>query len=106
MRNDHLAAFSQFGVALGKFALNLHGTVDRIDNAIELRQDIIPRRIDNASSILLGKVIENGTVGFDCSDGSLFIVTHESAVALDVSAENGGELALKTLIGHRCTPNG
>jgi hypothetical protein len=33
-------------------------------------------------------------------NGGFFIIAHESAVTSNISAENGGEFALKTLIVH------
>src|SRR5262245_13078691 len=43
--------------------------------------------------MLLNKRGHEGAVGGEGSDGGDFIVAHEAAVALDVGAEDGGELA-------------
>jgi hypothetical protein len=37
-------------------------------------------------------------------DRGLFILAHQAAVPLDISAENSGELALNRLCGHEITP--
>ena len=100
----HLAIVGQLGVALGKFTLNLNGTVDRIYDAAKLRKDVVSRRIDDTSPILLGEVIDGGAVGFEGADGGLLIIPHQFAVTLDVRAENRRKLALKTLIGHGAPP--
>jgi hypothetical protein len=51
--------------------------------------------------ILLGNVIDGGTVGFAAVGGGLLNVTQASAVAFDVCDEHPHRLMLKTSTYHR-----
>jgi hypothetical protein len=50
--------------------------------------------------VLADKTADYLTVGCQRLDGGFLIIAHESAVTNNISAENGGEFAFKTLIVH------
>ncbi len=49
---------------------------------------------------LLDKVSHSVSISGQRANSGFFIITHESAIAFDVGAEDSGEFTLKTFLGH------
>src|SRR5712692_1416813 len=96
----HLAGRWQRSVAGFEVVLNRDGTLHRIDHAGELREQVIPRGVHHAAPMRLDVCGHHLAVGGEGADGGHFIVAHEAAVALDIGAEDGRELALDAGEGH------
>ena len=59
--------------------------------------------IYHPAAVLLDEIEEGLFVGFEGGYRGRFVVLHEAAVAGDVGAENGGELAVKAFLFHANT---
>src|SRR5262249_30395215 len=82
--------------------LDLNRTLDSRHHAREQRQQAISLRADHAASILLDESSHQFvTIGGEGANGSEFVLAHETAIAFDISTENGNELALRSR-GCRC----
>jgi hypothetical protein len=74
--------------------LNRYGTLHCIDHAGELREQVIPRRVDHSTPMRMDVCGHHFTVGGEGADGGHLIFAHEAAVALDIGAEDCRELPL------------
>src|SRR5215475_10276961 len=74
----HLAVVRQVRVFGFQFLLDLHRTT---------------HGIHHPAAMLLNKRGHDLPVGSQGADGGFFILTHETAIAFDISTEDGGELA-------------
>jgi hypothetical protein len=73
---------------------DLDGALHRINDAGEFGEDTITGGIDEAPVMLLDARIDYFAVKGQGSERQLLIFPHEAAIAVDVGAEYGGELAL------------
>ena len=87
----HFADVRQIGISFCQIALNLNGTVYRINDTAKLCQDVISRCVYNASAKLLYKVGYGVAESGQCADGCFFIIVHEPAVAFNVGTKDGGQ---------------
>src|SRR5262249_26577569 len=92
-------------ITLGHAALDLHCTAQCVDDTSELCQDAIAGAFDDPSSVFTDFGIdERGSVALQLGKRTLFVGAHQSAVASDISRENGREPSLDPLVGHLGTP--
>jgi hypothetical protein len=80
--------------------LGLHCAAHGVHDARKLCKQVIPDGVHHAASVLFDHLAHDLPVGRQGGDGRFLIVFHEAAVALDISAENGGQLALRTFGTH------
>jgi hypothetical protein len=52
----------------------------------ELRQDVVPRRVHDPTSILLDKTCEGRAISGNGAHSRLFVLSHERAVTLYIGA--------------------
>ena len=76
---SHLAGGRQLIVARSKCGLNVGGAPHRFHRAIELRQDRIPGRIENASAMHGHQRLEYLSVTSKYPERLLFILAHQAA---------------------------
>jgi hypothetical protein len=76
--------------------LNRDGTLYRIDGAGKLGQQVITRRIDDPTVMLLNERGYHFPISFEGVNRGLFIVAHEATVAFDIGAEDSGEFTFHT----------
>src|SRR5215813_7879533 len=88
----HLAVVRQVRVFGFQFLLDLHRTTHGIDHTGKLGQQVIAGRVHHPAAMLLNKRGHDLPVGSQGADGGFFILTHETAIAFDISTEDGGEL--------------
>ena len=73
--------------------LDIDGALHRIDHAGELGEHAVAGRVHEPPVMLLDERVDYLAVGRKGAESRLFIFPHEAAVAEDVGAEYGGELA-------------
>jgi hypothetical protein len=85
--------------------LDFHCAAHGVDHAGELGEQVIARRIDYATTMVLDQGGDHFTVGSESANGGFFIVPHETAVPGDVRAEDRRQLAFHPdggrLVRHR-----
>jgi hypothetical protein len=74
--------------------LDLDRALDRIHDAGELREHAVTGGVDEPAAMLLDEGVNDFAIRGKCLQRRLLIFPHEAAVAVDVGAEYGGELAL------------
>jgi hypothetical protein len=84
--------------------LNLDSALNCVHNAAKLSENIISRSIHTPSVVILNEVSHHFFVSIQGADGPFLILTHETAIALDIRTENGSEFALDFLPGHGVSP--
>src|SRR5688572_26290842 len=89
----HLAARLDPGVARGEFVLNGNRRPHGLDNARELGQEAVARRIDDAPAELADHRQYDCLLLLEIAYCACFIRAHQGAVARNVCREDGGELA-------------
>jgi hypothetical protein len=94
------AALTQFRISFSQVALDLNRAVDRIHHAVKLSKDIIPREVQHPAPVLLDEMGHCGSVGGGGSDGCLFIIPHQVAVAFNISTQDGGQSSFELLCVH------
>jgi hypothetical protein len=62
---------------------------------------LLPRGVNESPPVLLDEGVDNLAVGRQTAECRLFVLPHEAAVAVNVGAEYGGELALHDLTPRR-----
>jgi hypothetical protein len=92
----HLACGGQLSVSRFERALNRDRTLHGIDRTGELGQEIIPGRVHHSAAVLRDEGSHHLAVSSEGADRRFLILPHEAAVAFDIGAENGGELAFHT----------
>src|SRR5688572_3555933 len=95
----HPPILRQLGIFRLEILLNLHRAAHGIDYTGELGQQIITRRIDYPSAVVLDEGRDHDTIGRESANGGLFIIPHKAAVASDVSTDNRRQLASHTDCG-------
>ena len=58
----HLPVIRELHVAASEFALNFDGTLDRLHRAVKLRENIVARRIDDATFVPAYEVAKDRAV--------------------------------------------
>jgi hypothetical protein len=96
----HLPGRRQIGVARLKRALNVDGTLDGVDDADKVRQDVVARRVHDAPAVAGDRGADDLAILRERADGPQLVLTHETAVAFHVSAQNRGKLALSRALVH------
>jgi hypothetical protein len=105
--DDHIAqvhAYPELHPSLGcdarvlnlESSLDLDGAIYRLDHAGEFRQHAVTGRIDESPAVSFYERVDNLAMGRQGAKSRSLIVTHEAAVAINISAEDRGELALHT----------
>ena len=82
------------GVSLRHSALNVDGALNRVNDTPEFRQQPVAHELEDAS--VVGRYLrpdEFNAVILQALEGPRFVLSHQSAVADDISGKNGGELA-------------
>jgi len=92
----HPALRRQLRVFSAERGLNIHRAVHRLDHAGELGQNAIAGGVYEAAVVLLDQAVDDLAVSGQSSKCRLLISPHEAAVAVDVGAEDSGELAFHT----------
>src|SRR5262249_53827793 len=93
------------GIALRHPALNLDRATQCFDDAFEFREDAVAGALDDPSAMLVDLGVEElASVGFQPRERALLVGAHQSAVAGDVSRENGRERPYDSLGGHLGMP--
>ena len=92
----HPALGWQTGVFSLEGGLDLDRALDRIHHAGELRQYAVPGRVYESAVVLFDEPIDYRAMCRQGADRRLFVLPHEATVAVDVGAEDGGELAFHT----------
>jgi hypothetical protein len=80
--------------------LDLYGAFYGIHDTCKFSEDVVARRIHYSPPVLTNKLRNRCPMllqGFDCG---LFVLTHETAVTLDICTEDGSELTFGYLGGH------
>jgi hypothetical protein len=90
----HPAMIRKFRIASPQLLLDLDGSAHRVHDAGELSEQVVPRSVHHAPIVFLDDLSHYFAMGGQGGDGRLLIVLHEAAVALDVGAEDRGELPL------------
>jgi hypothetical protein len=100
----HLPVFRQIGVPGLQLVLDGHPTLDCIDHARKLGQEIVARRVYHSTPVLLDQGEHHLFVSLKGPDGCRFVFTHQPAIPGHVSTKNGGQLTLEVLSVHGITP--
>src|SRR5262249_33536763 len=85
----------QFRILVPQRALNRNGAINRLDHTSEFGQNTIAGRVDQASAMVLDKAIYDFAIGRQSTQRRPFILTHETAIAVNVGAQDSGELTLR-----------
>ena len=91
------------GIAGGHPALHVDGTTDGIDDAGELGQQPVARRLDQ-SSVMLGElgIEQKGAMGLQLPDRAFLVGAHQPAVAGDIGRQDGRKPPVQTLACQGC----
>ena len=92
-----VSRFPLWYIALHHRSDPVHG----IHHTGKLGQNVITRRVHHPASVLLNELGHHRTVGGYGANGSLLILSHKTAVTLDIGSKDSGELALKIFCNHR-----
>src|SRR5262249_43638427 len=93
------------GIALRHPALNLDRATQCFHDAFEFREDAVAGALDDPPAMLVDLGVEElASVGFQPRERALLVGAHQSAVAGDVSRENGREPPYDSLGGHLGMP--
>ena len=85
--------------------LRFSSTLDGIDDASELNQKPVARRLDDAADMLGNMRFDDFfAVGLELGKRSRLISAHQTAIADDICAEDGGESTFFSLRGHWSSP--
>jgi len=90
----HAAIDREVSVPGFELLLDLDRAAHGVDHTGKLGQDAIARRAHDTTMALMNKGIGDLAVGLQGAQGGFFIRAHETAEALHIGAEDGGELAL------------
>ena len=83
------------GVAGGHTALDLDRASDGIDDARELDERAVPHELENSAAMFGNQRVEKlDPQCLEGGEGAHLVLTHEAAVANNVSNQNGGEATL------------
>ena len=94
-----------FRIALGHSALDVDGAAHGIDDAGELGQQPVARRLHQASAILGDLGIEQGRpVVPQLADRAFLVGAHQPAVAGYIGGQNGREPSLQAVVRQRISP--
>ncbi len=86
----HPARRGQLGIVAHQFALHLDRTLHRFHGARELGEDVVSRRIDDASVMLAHVRVDDLAAPFDVADGGMLVLGHHAAIAAYVGAQDRG----------------
>jgi hypothetical protein len=100
---DHLALRWEHRITRSYGALDGDGTLHCLHRAGKLSQQIITRVIHHPPPILPNERGHEAAIGRQGTDSGCLILVHESAVALDISTENGRKPAFQA---HRADVTG
>ena len=89
------------GIAIGHSTLNIDGAAHSIDNADELHQNPVARRLDDTAA-MLGDLRVDQFLAMDLEivKRTLFIARHEPAVAGNITSQYRGKSALDAIVTH------
>src|SRR5207237_5724478 len=83
-----------------QFALAVDRALYCVDDAPELRQHVVARRVHHAPAMAGHGGRDDRAILGDGANGRDLVVAHEPAVAFDVRAQDGGESALDGTPAH------
>src|SRR4051812_10352078 len=91
----------KLSIPLLQFLLDGDRTAQSFDDTVKLSQQVISGRVDDSAAMLLNQGSHNLPVGGESTECRFLVFAHQTAIALDVSAENRGESAGDSLGIHR-----
>src|SRR5207245_2314400 len=97
----HPARGGRRGVPRLEFALDVDRALNGVDDAPELRQHVVARRVHHAPAMAGHGGRDDRAILGDGANGRDLVVAHEPAVAFDVRAQDGGESPLDVTPAHR-----
>src|SRR5207237_1165785 len=91
----------ELGVACLELALDVDRALHGVDDARELRQYVVARRVHHAPAMAGHRGCDDRAVLGDGAYGRHLVVAHEPAVAFNIRAQDRGEAALDGTPAHR-----
>ena len=96
----HSAVFGKLCVSLCQLLLDIPGTAQRVYNTGKFSQHVVAGRVDHLPAVLSDQIGHNSPVVCQRADGLFFILAHQAAVADNVCAPYGTDLAFITSSMH------
>ena len=99
----HLLVFGQIGIPDTDIFLNRHSTLYCINYTGKLSKQIVAQRIHYSAAVFLDNLGNSLQVSYNGTNGAIVILSHKSAVIIDIGNKDCGEPTFEVLCGHKRT---